>query len=151
MAAGKTTVGRRVAELTGTEFMDLDEMVERAQRRSVTEIFEAGGEPVFREAELEAFTAALAPDRVVALGGGAPMQEAIWRRVRAEAVSVFLDVPMETIRARLGEGEGRPLAGGDLDGLLAARLRRYREADHVLDGTRPVETVAEEVAGLWSA
>src|SRR5579872_5779001 len=102
MASGKTTVGVRVAEIAGADFVDLDREIELSRGRSVTELFAEGGEPWFRRAERDVFGAALAPGRVVALGGGAPQQDPIWARVRAEAVSVFLDVPLDVIRRRLG-------------------------------------------------
>jgi shikimate kinase len=150
MGSGKTTVGRRVAELAGADFVDLDQEIEAAAGRTVAEIFAAGGEPHFRSLEREAARSAIAPGRVVALGGGAPMQEQIWRQVRADTVSVFLDAPLDVIRPRLGEAEGRPLARGDLEALLAERIERYREADHRVDAARPVAVVAEEVMSLWS-
>lgn len=151
MGSGKTTVGRRVAELTGADFTDLDHEIELAQGRSVAQIFAEGGEERFRALELAAFGTALAEDRVVALGGGAPMQAPIWAQVRTEAVSVFLDAPLDVIRERIGDGAGRPLAAGDLRALLDSRLERYREADHVVAAGGPVEEVAREVAALWSA
>lgn len=149
MASGKSTIGARVAEIAGAEFVDLDREIEASRGRTVAELFAAGGEPWFRAAERDVFATALAPGRVVALGGGAPLQEPIWARVKAEAVSVFLEVPLELIRSRLGTGEGRPLAGGDLEALLERRLPRYREADHTVDAARPAEAVAQEVAALW--
>lgn len=151
MGAGKSTVGRRAAEVSGAAFADLDHEIERHRGLSVAEIFAAGGEAEFRRLEREAFARVLAPDQVLALGGGAPLQDVIWTRVRAEAMSVFLEAPPAAIRARIGAGAGRPLAGGDLEALYEARLPRYREADHTLDATRPVEDLAREVAALWSA
>jgi shikimate kinase len=150
MGSGKTTVGARVAGLAGVEFVDLDRAVETARGQSVAEIFAAEGEQSFRDAEREVFATVLAGGRVIALGGGAPMQDAIWRRVKAEAVSVFLEVPLNVMRERLGAGTGRPLAGGDLDALLAARVARYREADHTVDGSQAADDVAQEVLRLWS-
>jgi shikimate kinase len=150
MAAGKTTVGRRVAELTGADCVDLDQSIEQARGRPVAEIFAEQGEAAFRAAERELFQALLAPDRVIALGGGAPLQDEIWDRVRTGSLSVFLEAPLGVLRRRLGSGAGRPLAAGDLERLLRARLARYREADHTVDGARPVEEVATEVVSLWT-
>lgn len=151
MAAGKSTVGRRVAGLAGVHFVDLDHEIERGRGMSVAEIFAGDGEPEFRRLEAKTFAAVLTPDLVLAVGGGAPMQDDIWRRVRAEATSVFLEAPLADIRVRIGEGFERPLAGGDLEALYAARVARYREADYTVDAARPVDQVAEEVAQLWSA
>jgi shikimate kinase len=91
---------------------------------------------------------------VVALGGGAPLQDAVWAAVQASGLSVFLDAPLPVLSARIGDAAGRPLAGrpeAELEALLAARRPRYLEADHVVDADRPVPAVAEEVLRLWCA
>jgi shikimate kinase len=151
MAAGKSTVGRSAAELAGALFVDLDHEIERGRGMSVAEIFATGGEAEFRRLEAKTFARVLTPDLVLALGGGAPMQDDIWSQVRAEATSVFLEAPLAEIRARIGSGFERPLAQGDLEALYAARIERYREADHTVDATRSVDDVAREVVALWSA
>jgi len=151
MAAGKTTVGRRVAELTGTEFVDLDQAIENARGKPVARIFAEEGEAAFRTLERDLAARVLRADTVIALGGGAPMDDETWAAVRVGAVTVFLDAPLAVLRERLGAGAGRPLAGGDLEALLAQRLPRYREAGHTVDGARDPEDVAREVVALWSA
>ena len=154
MGAGKTSVGRRVAELAGVAFTDLDDVVVEQRGRSIAEFFEQDGEAAFRAAESGALPEVLGRGGVVALGGGTPLHDPSWRAVKAGAVSVFLDAPLDVVLERIGDGEGRPLAsrGPDvLRGLLAGRIARYREADHAVDAAPDVETVAAEVLKLWRA
>lgn len=153
MGAGKTSVGRRVAELSGAVFTDLDDLVVAERGRSIAEIFAREGEKAFRNAEAAALPDALDRGGVIALGGGAPLHEPSWRLIEARAVSVFLDAPLEILLARLGSGDGRPLAARGrekLGRLLEARLPRYREADHVVDASADAESVARAVLELWS-
>ena len=154
MGAGKSTVGPLAGQLTGTHFLDLDQVIEQATGRSIVDIFSEDGEEAFRALERQYFNEVFM-DVVLGLGGGAPMQDDIWRRVKAEATSVFLDAPFDVLWRRLGGGSGRPLAAGrdrsELEALLAARRPRYLEADHTVDAARSPEIVADEVVVLWSA
>lgn len=153
MGAGKTSVGRRVAELVGCAFTDLDDLVVAARGLSVAEIFEREGEAAFRAAEAEALPEALGRGGVIALGGGTPLHDPSWRAVKTGAVSVFLDAPLEVLLARIGPGAGRPLAArgrAELERLWSERLARYREADHLVDAASDLETVAAAVVVLWS-
>ena len=153
MGAGKTSVGRRVAELAGVPFTDLDDLVTSRRGLSVAEIFAVDGEAAFRAQEAAALPEALAAGGVVALGGGTPLDDASWQTVKAEAVSVFLDAPLDVALSRIGGAEGRPLASRGAEALrllLESRLPRYREADHEVDASADVETVARAVLRLWS-
>lgn len=154
MGSGKTSVGRRVAALTGAPFTDLDDLVVAAQGREVAEIFAADGEAAFRAAEAAALPAAIQAGGVLALGGGTPMDDAGWRLIKGRALSVFLAAPLDVLLVRIEAGAGRPLAArghDEMARLLESRLPRYREADHTVDAARPPEDVAAEVAALWSA
>ena len=121
----------------------------------IADLFRRDGERAFRDLEARLLPVALAPGAIVALGGGAPLRDASWAVIRERAVSVWLDVPLAELMARAGPGADRPLLGGrgeaELRALLEARLPRYQQADHRVDGRRPPEVVAEEVSRLWRA
>jgi shikimate kinase/3-dehydroquinate synthase len=113
MGAGKSTIGREVAERTGRPFVDTDEEIER-RFGPIPALFERG-EHDFRRIEEQVVAEALAgPDAVIALGGGAILSERTRQRLEARAFPVFLDVDVETAWQRVRESD-RPLARNEHD------------------------------------
>jgi len=152
MGAGKSTVGRRAAELVGADFLDLDQLIEGEAGRSIPDIFRAHGEAGFRSREAACLRDALAEDAIVAVGGGTPMDDASWSLMRERALTVWLDAPLGQLLRR-ADAETRPMLHGrspqEVEELYRVRALRYGEADHRLDGTGAVEDLAREVARLW--
>lgn len=147
--AGKTTVGKSLARLLETEFVDTDAELERRADMEVREVFEAAGEPIFRRIESEIVAEFARRDGlVVSVGGGAVMDRANRDRMKASGTVVLLDVPLEVLALRVGDGDERPLLREpeDLRRLAEARDREYREAaDAVVDATAPPDEVARRV------
>jgi thiamine-phosphate pyrophosphorylase len=145
MASGKTAVGRRVAERLRLPFVDLDDEIERASGKTVRALFEEAGEVAFRarEAAYLAGTADL-PAAVVATGGGCFVFEGNRRTVAGLGPSVFLDVPLGTVQARLAGKTDRPLfrSPEQLEQLFAERAPFYRMAS-VQVGLSGAETIEE--------
>src|SRR5215471_11980119 len=115
MAAGKTTIGKMLAEQLGWSFADLDDDIEAAERRTISEIFETSGEPEFRRIETTALrTRVCSIERgfptVLALGGGAYTQPANFELVRNNGVTLWLDCPFELVKQRVAAATHRPLA-----------------------------------------
>jgi shikimate kinase/3-dehydroquinate synthase len=128
MGSGKSTVGARVAELTGRPFVDLDAFIEERHER-IPELFRRG-EAEFRVIEEEALATVLAfPDAVIALGGGTVLSPANRARLRNRAFTVYLDVDVETAWERV-RGSDRPLAQreNDFRKLYESRQAVYAEA-----------------------
>jgi shikimate kinase len=155
MGSGKSVVGALVAGRTGAPLFDLDQMIQNEAGASIAEIFAAKGEPAFRELEARLLPGALQPGAVAALGGGSLMDDASWALVAVRAVTIYLEVPFETIWERIRKLSGRPLASGrsreEVESLFDRRRPRYEQAEHRVDGDRPAELVADEVIKLWSA
>jgi shikimate kinase len=155
--SGKSTVGRELAGILGVPFVDLDGEIERRTGRAVTEIFATDGERAFRALEAAELVRAGAQDpSVVACGGGVVLEPANRISLRNTGTCVFLDVPLEHLRARVRPASDRPLIQheGDLERLLQGREPLYREfAAHVVDGRgAPNEVAASIVEELrWSA
>jgi shikimate kinase len=134
MGAGKTTVGRALARKLRWNFLDLDDVIEQRERKSVAEIFASSGEPAFRQLESAALAVLLqdrqrGSDLVLALGGGAFVQkqnrDAL---ISAGAITVLLEAPVEELRRRCqAEHKVRPLAQQDarFNELFAARRADY--------------------------
>lgn len=127
MGAGKTAVGRALAETMGRVFVDLDAEIERREGRAIGALFQEFGERAFREAESRAFEElGDGLGMVVAAGGGAFTQAAVRRRMKALGVTVWLDVPLEVARERVGAALGRPLWTADDPVALRAQFDRRR-------------------------
>ena len=136
MGSGKSTVGPLVAAKLGWDFIDLDRQIEREQGKSIREIFEHQGEPEFRRIEMNHLRSL--KDRaacVVALGGGAFVQEANRPIVTELGVSVFLDCRLEVIQARCPAAGTRPLFETPelVKDLYAFRYPLYRKSDVSID------------------
>jgi shikimate kinase len=152
--AGKTTVGRLVAESLGVAFRDTDADVEAAAGLAIPDIFFERGEAVFREWERAAVVAALTEhDGVLALGGGAIGNPDTRMDLLGHTV-VHLTVSLHDATRRVGWGAGRPMLDlnprAKLAELMAARRPLYDEvATHTVDTTdRTAEDVAAEVVAL---
>jgi shikimate kinase len=154
MGCGKSVVGVLVAQRAGAPFHDLDLLVESEVGMPISEFFATHGEAAFRAVESRLLPQALQPGAVVAVGGGAPVDDANWRLITERSVTVFIDCQFETLWQRTRGTTNRPLLAGrsrqELEALLEQRRPRYREAVHVVDADRPADVVAEEVLKLWS-
>ncbi|WP_303325323.1 iron-containing alcohol dehydrogenase [Actinomyces radicidentis] len=113
MGAGKTTVGRKIAERLDVPFLDADEFIEDITQFSIPDILETYGEPHFRSVEASSIAHLLSTfNGVHALGGGA-ITTASTRELLRNHVVVRLEVDQEHIGDRIGGAEGRPLLTGD--------------------------------------
>jgi len=152
--AGKTTVGRRAAELLATDFIDIDETVESETGRSVAAIFANSGEAEFRRLERSAMQRALAaPAHLIAAGAGWIMQPGNLEDAKQTGACVlYLNISPNVAALRLKGDTSRPLLAGDrgarLRALLDEREAMYQNADLEVDAEGDVETVAGRVARL---
>ncbi|TMG64686.1 MAG: shikimate kinase [Chloroflexi bacterium] len=154
MGSGKTVVGALAAQRANAPFFDLDHLVEDKAGMSIAEIFATHSEEAFRALEKETLPTVLQPDSVVALGGGVVLDDDNWRQICREAMTVFLDVPFETIWERIRDLPGRPLITSrtepEVRALYEVRRPRYEEATYTVDGRQPAGALADEVLKLWS-
>lgn len=163
-AAGKSTVGRALAERTGVPVVDLDDRTLRALGfPTIADAWRSAGEPAFRAAESAALAIVLAePPCVVSLGGGTPMAPGADALLRdavnaGRAVVVYLHAPPAVLRARLREGDpARPSLTGtgmldEIDAVYAQRDPIYRAlAAHIVDASMPTGTQVDDLARIWN-
>ncbi|HET7275741.1 MAG TPA: shikimate kinase [Longimicrobiaceae bacterium] len=158
MGSGKTSVGAELALRLGWPHLDTDEIIERAERRKISDIFQNSGEQYFRTLEARA-TGALAAQKevLISTGGGWMMDPRLPAMLRPAATLVWLEVSAEQALHRLGGTEARDcrplLASPDPEAtvrrMLAEREPIYRTADHAIstDGLS-VADVATEIEML---
>lgn len=145
--AGKTRTGRRVAKALGIPFIDTDKRIV-AEHGPIADIFEQYGEPYFRTIERDVVADALLEDAVVALGGGAVLDQRTQELLRTERV-VQLTVAPEAVSERIADGK-RPLLKDGIGTWLAlvdARRPVYDRLAHFTVDTsnRPLTGVAHEI------
>lgn len=151
MGAGKSTVGRRLAEALRAPFRDSDDEIAEAAGMDVPDIFAELGEPAFREGERRVIARLLdEPPHVLATGGGAFMNLETRRLIADRAVAVWLRADLETLIERTARRDDRPLlrAGEPRDilsRLIADRHPVYAEAGITVDSPR--EGAHEVVVG----
>ena len=150
MGSGKSTVGLLLAERLGRPFRDLDDEIVSAAGHPVDAIFATEGESGFRRRETDSLARVLERDgQVVAVGGGAPLDDENWRRMREGNCVVALTADPAVLASRLDGSSQRPLLEPDaptaIATLLPRRLDRYREADLVVetDGRSAAAVAAE--------
>jgi shikimate kinase len=135
MGAGKTSVGRRLANLLHLRFLDADAEIEKAANLTISEIFEQYGEAYFREGEERVIARLLTEGpAVLATGGGAFVSEETRARCHESGVSVWLKADVPVLLERVRKKGNRPLlAQSDPDEvmhrLLTEREPIYSQAD----------------------
>jgi shikimate kinase len=158
MGAGKTRVGRLLAQRLDLPFIDTDQEIADRLGCSIGELWGTMGEAVFRDLEASAVLRAAQLDRgVVATGGGVVLQPGNVEAMRSSGLVVWLDAPPPALADRVGDGSNRPLL---FDGQVEERLAKildwrataYEEAAHHRINTEQSspDEVADQIEALWS-
>ncbi len=133
MGVGKSTVGRKLANLLGLRFADADDEIAEAAQMSIPEIFERFGEESFRDGERRVITRLMAEGpAVIATGGGAFVQDETRDLILAEGIAVWLDSDVDTLVERTSRKNTRPLLRGGNPREIITRLRTEREPFYAL-------------------
>lgn len=139
MGAGKTTVGRRLAQTLDIPFVDSDQEIMEAAGCSISDIFELYGEDVFRDLERKVMLRLLAGEPcVLATGGGAFMNAGIRDAIHTQALSIWLKAELSVLLERVSRRDSRPLLKtGDkkqiLERLMEERYPIYETAAITID------------------
>ncbi|HEY7764354.1 MAG TPA: shikimate kinase [Aestuariivirgaceae bacterium] len=135
MGAGKSTVGRRLAQKLGLTFVDADAEIERAAGKAVPDIFREHGEQYFREGERKVIARLLeAGSQVLATGGGAYMNEETRKNIARLGISVWLKAELPLLMKRVRRRDNRPLLAAEepeevMHKLITQRYPVYEMAD----------------------
>lgn len=152
MGAGKSCIGRLLAQRLGLDFIDADEEIEQAAQCSIDEIFERHGEAAFRDGERRVIARILdGPVHVLAAGGGAMMDKQTRANIRGQAISVWLRADLDLLVQRVSRRHNRPLLkNGEprdiLERLMKTRHPIYAKADVVVDSdAKPPKVIVDRV------
>ena len=149
MGVGKSTIGKSLSKTLNIHFKDVDKIIEKKQSLSITEIFDLKGEEFFRNLEeTESMSLIKKSGLIIALGGGAFMNEKIRKNVKQFCISIWLDLSSEEIFTRTIKFNKRPLlknikSKDDIEKLYSKRRNTYSLADHKIDcnGKSEIEVV----------
>jgi shikimate kinase len=153
MGAGKSSIGRRLAQRLGTPFVDADAEIEAAAGMTIAEIFATYGEGDFRSGEARVIARLLDDGcQVLATGGGAFMNENTRAAIRTKGLSVWLKADFEVLMRRVKRRStaDRPMLQGDpaqrIRELMDARYPVYAEADvTVMSRDVPHDVIVNEI------
>jgi shikimate kinase len=157
--AGKTTIGGLLAEGLGYNYMDSDEVIINNEQCAISEIFAQKGETYFRTLEKEAVKSLIEAKTpyLIGTGGGAFMNKETQALIKDKALSIFIKADIDVLKARVGDGVGRPLFDGKdvtqvLENLIAERYPIYEQADIIVDTyNEPLEeTLARVTEALYN-
>ncbi len=135
MGAGKSSIGRLLAQQLGIPFVDTDVEIERVSRMTIAELFAAYGEQEFRALETRVIKRLLrGGPRVVSTGGGAFINDSTRLHVKRGSLSVWLKADLDVLWDRVNKRDTRPLLKTEnpkqtLENLMSARYPIYAEAD----------------------
>lgn len=153
MGAGKTSIGKRLAQILDLPFYDSDSEIEKAAGRSCKEVFEMFGEEEFRQGERRVIARLLdMPIHILSTGGGAFVHDVSRQLIKEKAISVWLKADLKTLLSRVSRRNDRPLLDGEnrdevLEQLIEERYPIYSHADicvetfHDESASRTVERV----------
>lgn len=135
MGAGKSSVGRALAELSGREFVDTDLLLQHRLGRPIRQIFHIYGEDAFRDHESSILKGLKPGPIVLATGGGIVIRPENWTELRRLGVTIYLATPPDVLVQRLeASKKKRPLLEAEdwpdrLEQLVARRRELYEQAD----------------------
>ena len=157
MGAGKSTVGRRLAEKLKLRYVDTDAEIERRAKMSIPEIFEKHGEAYFRELERRVVEEVSELEGcVIVTGGGVVLNRENILNLRKKGIIVYLHAEPEVVYERLRGDASRPLLRVEnplqrIKELMRERAPCYAEHDYSVDTSRlSVEQVVEKVAEFYA-
>jgi len=150
MGTGKSTVGKRLAQLLAWDFVDTDCEIGEVTNLSVTEIFRRHGETRFRSEE-RVVVARLSQQEqiVIATGGGTVLNPSNWEALARNGIMIGLHASLEAILSRIGHKNDRPLLKGpkeEIERLWSERQACYAQADFTVDTTeKDIDEVVSEI------
>ena len=155
MGAGKTTVGKVLAQELNSPFIDMDYFIEEQYGTSITEIFADSGEQYFRNLEKESLNRLIMDNKkaIIATGGGTPCFNDNMEQMKQSSVTIYLSASHKTIYERVSRDAHRPLVSGktetELKTYIKTHLKKrrmyYSQADIVVRSSGTPEEITQRI------
>ena len=156
MGVGKSTVGKKLAKKLKLKFIDIDQIIEKKEKRTIKEIFENKGEGYFRKIEKKISLEELKKNNlVIALGGGAFINNSIRKKVKNSSISFWLDLSLKSILRRLKNVKKRPLLNQDsleetMNKIYSERKKIYNESNfRIKCDSMNIEEITNKITKLY--
>ena len=139
MGVGKSTLGKKLAKKLKLKFIDIDQIIEKKEKKTIKEIFEEKGEGYFRKIEKKISLEELKKcNSVIALGGGAFMDSSIRKEAKNLSISFWLDLRVESLLTRLKNVKKRPLLSQDkleesINKIYSERKKIYNKSNFKIE------------------
>ncbi len=149
--SGKTTIGKILAEKTGKEFCDIDDYIEKTEKKKISDIFK-GGESEFRKVEMEAVKVISKRQGIIISTGGGVIKLSInVDNLKKNGIIIFVDRNIEDIIEDIAINS-RPLLKDGPESIYSLHRERYilykRYADYIVSNTTSLDDVVEKVINL---
>ena len=156
MGVGKSTIGKKLAKKLKFEFIDIDQIIEKKEKRTIKEIFENKSEGYFRKIEKKISLEELKKSNaVIALGGGAFMDPSIRKEAKSLSISFWLDLNLKSLLIRLKNVKKRPLLNKDrleesVNKIYSERKKIYNKSNFKINcNLMNVDQIVDKIVKLY--
>jgi len=155
MGSGKSTIGRLLSNITNLNLIDTDKLIEKETKLEIKDIFQKKGENFFRKIEEKITLNSLKfSNNIIAIGGGAFLNDKIREKIRNNCISVWLKCSEQTLISRIKNSKKRPkaylLKDKDLIKLINNRSKIYSKADYKINcDSLTKEEIANKILKIY--
>ena len=156
MGVGKSTIGKKLAKRLKLKFVDIDQIIEKKEKNTIKEIFKNKSESYFRKIEQKiTFKELKKKNLVIALGGGAFINNSIRKKIKNSSISFWLDLSIKSILRRLRNIKKRPLLNENnleetMNTIYSERKKIYNESDfRIKCNSMNIEEIVNKIAKLY--
>ena len=156
MGVGKSTIGKKLGKRLKLKFVDIDQIIEKKEKNTIKEIFKNKSESYFRKIEQKiTFKQLKKKNLVIALGGGAFINNSIRKKIKNSSISFWLDLSIKSILRRLRNIKKRPLLNENnleetMNTIYSERKKIYNESDfRIKCNSMNIEEIVNKIAKLY--
>ena len=158
MGVGKSTIGKKLSKKLQLKFIDIDQIIEQKEKTTIKEIFKNKGESYFRKIEKKTILEELKKNNlVIALGGGAFINNSIRKKIKNSSISFWLDLSIKSILRRLRNIKKRPLLNENnleetMNTIYSERKKIYNESDfRIKCNSMNIEEIVNKITKLYES